>query len=339
MAMLVVAAVGPLASVAEARDPIFQNYGEYRFYAVRRHNDIQGVEAIYDDYRRQWWKRYNSKVLLGRGAARGVSDTPECSSLDGDQHQAMKRVSCGSGHIFRSHVTGIAGWDKSGGGTVNELGALGYLGYEHLFSDQFMAGFGVTPGRSRLNANLGNTSLSTTTTDIGAHLITLYQWPGQHMWAWNFSYVKTKDSTRRNGNLTGTYGGWAMMINGVYYRTYDFSDDFRFSGGLDYTFYMLTPSGFVDSGGNRQKVTQIWRGDATLSGLFEWDTDFGDVYIRAATNVEVLSRSTRGNDLMLDLGGAYKINDTTAFNASFGGTVKSAGYRELRGQLRLVSKF
>ena len=40
------------ASLGYAQTAIVQAHNDYRNYTLRRHNDIQGVEAIYDDYRR-----------------------------------------------------------------------------------------------------------------------------------------------------------------------------------------------------------------------------------------------------------------------------------------------
>ena len=140
-------------------------HNDYRFISIRRHNDIQGVEAVYDDYRRNWLLRYNSDLMIGDRPDRGVADTPRCSSLDGGR---MTRVNCGGAHIFRTNLTGIVASDGDGANT-DEIGFLGYVGYEYLFSNDAFLGLGATFGGSRIQHRLGGSSLDVDTFDLGLH--------------------------------------------------------------------------------------------------------------------------------------------------------------------------
>lgn len=336
--LLGVAVLFVAAPVADAQT-IVSLHKDYRFINMRRHNDIQGVEAIYDDYRRSWLRRYNSEILVGNRDDKDIADTPRCSSIDGELYSQMKRVNCGGGHIFRSNLTGIYGHD-SDRGTTSETGALGFLSYERIFPNDNFLGFGVTLGKSRISHSFNGVTLDVDTTDIGGHLLAGYRFANGSTTTWNISFIKAIDDTTRNGNITGSYDSTSLMVTGVWYNDYELAHDLYLSYGIDYTFMGIwADSRFVESNGTIQRVGDGWVGDITPSLMFVKTFEDGEAFARFGSSVEVLNISDRPFDATIDIGGSKNLNGNIALTGTLGGSYRVGGYFEARGSVRVVGKF
>jgi len=225
---------------------VIDDYGAYRFYTLRRHNDMQGVEAVFDDYRRNWLKRSYSTVMLGAGVDRTNADTPNCAWSKRLTLYRATRADCGSGHVFRSSLSGFVAKE---GNTTDERGAIGYIGYEHLVSDRLFLGFGATLGTASIDQRSAGETLDVTTNDTGLHLIGGYRFRGPSMMAWNISFIFSDEELTRNGTITGSASTDTLAITGVWDRNYDLRPDRRLSLGIDYTLLNYSGGSFVDSSG------------------------------------------------------------------------------------------
>ena len=332
----VCAALGFDVLPASAQTAVMAEYGFYRFYALRRHNDIQGVEAVFDDYRRNWLKRYNSEILVGSTPNKHVSDTPHCSHVDELDSGRMNRANCGSGHVFRSNLVGFTAENRS---ETDETGVLAYLGYEHLVSEDLFLGLGFGYGTSQIDHASAGSTLDVETTDLAVHLLGGYRFENQSMAAWNVSYVDATDDVTRDGNITGSFDSHALLVTGVWYKNWDLTPDRHVSLGIDYTLLNYETEGFIDSSGQKQKVPIQWRGDFTTSLLFTQDYDNGEVFARFGTSFEALRTSAQQLDFTFDLGGSLKVSDGLAVTGSVGTMLREAGFFELHGSSRLLAKF
>lgn len=318
---------------------IISLHKDYRFINMRRHNDIQGVEAIYDDYRRGWLRRYNSEVLVGQREDKDIADTPRCSRVDGELYSQMKRANCGGGHVFRSNLTAIYGHDSDRGST-SETGALGFVSYERIFPNDNFVGFGVTFGKSSISHTLNGMTLDVDTTDVGGHLLAGYRFANGSWTTWNISFIKAIDDTTRNGNITGSYDSTSLMVTGVWYNDYELAHDLYLTYGIDYTFMGLwADSSFVESNGARQAVGDGWVGDITPSLMFVKTFEDGEAFARIGSSVEVLNISDRPFDATIDIGGSKNIGGNFALTGTLGGSYRVGGYFEARGSVRVVGKF
>lgn len=321
---------------ATAQSPVVTQHRDYAFITMRRHNDIQGVEAIFDDYRRGWLRRHNSEVLVGTPPNDGVADTPRCSSIDGKR----PREHCGGAHIFRSNVTAIGASDNYRGGSTRETGLLGYLGYEYLFANDVFLGFGASFATSDIDHRLGGQTLNVRTQEVGAHLVTGYLFGNGSRTAWNVSFVGADNDTVRNGNVTGTYDTVSLMVTGVWYNDRQLSDDLYLAYGIDYTFLGIWgDGGFADSSGAFQPVRDGWRGDITPSLMLVKTFDGGEAFARVGSSIEVVNSSDRPFDATLDVGGSMNLAPNIALTGTLGGSYRDGGYFEGRGSVRLVGKF
>lgn len=325
-----------------AQPAVLEDYGTYRFFTLRRHNDIQGVEAVYDDYRRNWLRRHNTGVVLGNARASGA-DTPVCSYMDTQARARMTRFNCGNGHVFRFN---LAGYGARDGSRTSEVGAIGYLGYEHLVSDRFFLGVGTSFGSAQIDHQSQGVTLDVTTRDVGVHVLGGYRFPGGAMLAWNWSYIFGNDEMTQNGAITSTDTPAARLITGVWYKSYDLRDDLRLSVGLDYTLYHFMTSSFVASNGQVQELPRQWRGDVTPSFLFTRDLDNGEAFTRIGSSIEILQGingtsdfTAEFSDITADFGRSFAISDKVVASGTVGGSLHRGGATELRASVRLVARF
>ncbi len=337
--ILLLSALGAAFAVpfdASARPDIFEIHANYRMINMRRHNDIQGVESVYDDYRRGWLKRFNSKIRLGREAG-ADADTPYCSDLDDGRAGAAKV--CGGGHVFRLNATGFAATDDRDADTT-DVGAITYAGYEYVFSNDMFLGLGLTYGVSSIEHKTPGARLEVDTADLGFHFLGGYDFGQGTMLAWNITYVIAEDDTTRNGGITGSYESEGLMITGVVYHGWNIDEDLFISLGLDYTFLGVYPqSPFIDSSGAAQTVPKRWAGDFTPSALLVQRFDGGEAFARLGVSAELINPTERPVDLTLDLGWSTPVADAAALTGSVGVTSKFAGFYEGRAALKLVTKF
>lgn len=324
--------------------PIINDYAAYRFYTFRRHNDMQGVEAVFDDYRRNWLMRTHSKVRVGGSYDLAHADTPTCSWSKRLSLSGRYRANCGNGHVMRA---GVNGFVARQGSTTDEVGAIGYLGYEHLVSDRFFVGLGATFGSGKIEQRSRGETLDITTKDTGLHLIGAYRLRGQSMLAWNISLLQSDDDLTRNGTITGTHSSRALMVTGVWYKTFDLRRDRRLSLGIDYTLLRYYTGEFVDSSGATQTVPYDWRGDVTVSALLSKDLENGEAFARLGAQIEVLHYKpgttfnwvSEFSDASLDIGRSYSLTDKIAFTGTVGAMLRKGGYQELRAGARLTMRF
>ncbi|MEL6966599.1 MAG: hypothetical protein AAGM04_04385 [Pseudomonadota bacterium] len=357
-ALLVLAALALLTSSFQfvstksvSAQSLLDEHAFYRFYGLRRHNDIQGVEAVFDDYRRNWLQRYNSQILIGSGVNRGQSDTPYCTMRTAADRSRMTMANCGGAHIFRANVSGFTASDSLDGRTTEETGAIGYLGYEFLVSDDLFIGLGATLGQTSMQHRLGGSRMDVEGRETGAHLVGGYRFKNKSMLAWNISYIMATDDVTRTNNVmlnaiaptpstvTGSYDSNTIAVTGVWYKSYDLSERARVSLGIDYTLLHVGRSIFFDSNGVRNKVDDQWRGDFTTSLMFTRDFTDGELFFRIGNTFERLNPSHRHVDFTGDIGGSLKLTDTIALTASVGSTFRFDGFSEYRGSARALLKF
>lgn len=321
-----------------AQHALYEGYLDYRMVNLRRHNDTPGVEVIFDDYRRNWLRRYNSELLVGNGAHKSRSDIPHCSRLDGGKSAQIRRAYCGGGHVFRAHVGGIAAADAANG-SADETGFLGYLGYEYLWSDDRFFGFGATFGRSTINYSNSGNSLSSKTNDLGIHLFTGYRFKGGSMTLWNVSFILADDALNSNGTFSQSNQANGILVTGVWYDTYDFSEDFYLSYGIDYTFHGMFGGHLAHQNGADSTRVDIWRGDLTGSLMYVKEKPNGEMFAKINASIEVLNVTRRPFDIGIDVGGSWKLGSLGAVTGTLGGFYRVGGYTEARGSLRVVGKF
>ncbi|WP_305984825.1 hypothetical protein [Roseibium sp. MMSF_3544] len=325
---------------ALAGDPIVENYGNYRNITVRRHNDIEGAEALFDDYRRQWFKEGYSGVRVGKWAGEDQRDMPRCSSADGQKLSVNTRINCGSNHIFRLNVTGIAASD-SDTASIDETGALAYLGYEYLFSNDAFLGLGATYAVSDIDSSLNGSTLDSEVSEFGAHFVGGYRFPREIGVAWNISLTRSTDDLTRNGSITSSVDMTGVMISGVIFQNWYFSQSTYLSYGLDYTFLGLFGPGTVTDSSGAVQDTGInnGRGDFTGSLLLVHELDRAEVFARLGSTAEVILATDRWLDATADVGGSLNLSDNIALTGTVGGTYRMGNYLSGRGSVRLVGKF
>src|SRR5262245_354637 len=122
-----------VAARAQSAQTLFNQVSDFRFFAVRRHNDIQGVESVFDDYRKFWLNPRSSKILVGEDGRNRPIDLPVCSDPRTPGPNPGVRKWCGSNNdVVRAHSTFAAATDGQNGADIREIGNLTYLGYERL---------------------------------------------------------------------------------------------------------------------------------------------------------------------------------------------------------------
>ncbi|MEL6818936.1 MAG: hypothetical protein AAFU69_10090 [Pseudomonadota bacterium] len=314
----------------------YEDYGDYRFYATRRHNDIQGVEAVFDDYRRGWLNRYNSEILVGANPNKHQSDIPFCSRSANNLDQRMNRTNCGSGHVVRSNIVGFTADNE---GETKETGGIGYLGYEYMFSDRFFLGVGSTFSKTNIDHTSNGHTLDIKTQDVALHLLGGYRFQNESMAAWNVSYVRGNDDIVRDDTVTGDVTYNTVQVTGVWYKNFDIRPDLHMNLGIDYTLQIFGSDKFTESNGIERKVPSIWRGDFTTSLLFTKDFEGAEAFARLGSSFEALNPSDQSFDFTADLGGSVALTDKIALTGSVGGMLRTNGYQELRGTARIASKF
>lgn len=337
LTLSIIVGMSAYSSLGYAQTAIVQAHNDYRNYTLRRHNDIQGVEAIYDDYRRRWLRRHTNDIALG-GGDHG-NDTPYCSTLDEEYGERTSTTTCGTRHIFRSIITGYSASD-SYVGDADETGALGYVGYEYLFNNDAFLGIGFSSSRSTIEHSLNGSTLEVDARDNILHFLAGYMLPGEILNTWNISYGEGTGNTVRNGNITGKYDLGAFMLSGVFAKDYELDETWDMSFSLDYTLnWVIQQDLYVDSANVTHVAPHGWNGDFTATALFARPTQFGEAFARVGSTVEVLNPTDRPIDFTLDLGGSTKLSDAVAITGSIGGSFRPSGYTEGRASIRVVGKF
>lgn len=331
---LVLSAFIAYITCANASD-IFTLHNNYREHAMRRHNDIQGVESVYDDYRRNWLSRYNSEIQVGGDTE---TDTPRCSKHD-EGISSVSRVTCDGNHVFRTNFVLFGATDNHLGST-DEVGALGYIGYEYIRSRDGYIGIGATVSNTDMHHALNGNTLDVKSTDYFVHFHGGYNNPNNDISAyWNISIGSGTSDTVRNSTITGSYDHISGNITGLIEKNYDITPDWDMSLALDYSLNAVYGDDFVDSTNTTQQTITNWNGDFTLSALFTKPLETGEFYTRLGATAEVLNPTERPIDVTIDAGLSKNISDATAWSGSIGGTYRQGGYFEGRAALRLLSKF
>ncbi len=325
---------------SQAQDPIVEVYGNYRNITVRRHNDIEGAEAVFDDYRRNWFMEGYSGVRVGSRLNDDQRDMPRCSGADGRKLSVNSRINCGSNHIFRANVTGLVASDEEQG-KIDETGAIGYFGYEYLFSNDAFLGLGATVAASKIDSSLKGSNLDSDVTEFGAHFVGGYRFPREIGVAWNITVTRGTDDLTINNSATASYDTTGVMISGVVFKNWHFNPSTYVSYGLDYTFLGLFGPGSVrDSSGQKQDTgINNPRGDFTASALLVHELDRAELFARLGSTAEVILATDRWLDATLDVGGSMNLSDSIALTGEVGGTYRMGNYLSGRGSLRLVGKF
>lgn len=326
---------------ADAQERLFQSHMETRHFAIRRHNDMPGVEAVFDDYRRNWFRRRNSDVQIGRRRGDHHDDLPLCEAVDAAANAgSSKKIACGSGHILRGSVTAFAASDTHETET-REIGAITYLGYENLVTDNFFLGFGVTPGAVKTTHKLDGDKLEVNASEVGFHFIGGYKFTDNLMAAWNISYVSASEDTKRTGGVTGSFDSQGLLLTGVVYYGFDLDEHYFLSLGFDYTFVGYYPDNkLFESNGDVQDLGVEWYGDWTLSALLvQEESDTAENFIRVGVNWMAISPDGRPLDVTLDIGRSMSFGDGLAVSGALGGGLRSGGGAEGRATLRAVLKF
>ena len=310
-------------------------------FAVRRHTDIQGVESVFDDYRKNWLRRQHSGIRLG-DAGNSPDDTPICgdSSLGG---YAPDRVtSCGSGHVTRAFSTGLHARDRKDGADIRETGGMSYLGYEHLVSNNFFLGFGASGLGSAINNRAGE-GMKADVAEVAGHLLGGYRINDNNMLAWNLTFVRSAHDVTRGGNITSKFDTNSVFLNGVWFTNVALTKTAYVSFGLDYTLQFTLGEDIIESNGIKQgrfpPVREQWQGDFTGSALFVQPLDKAELFARIGVTVSVLNVPSRSVDMPIDVGAAIRITDNLAFVGSVGSTYLFSNYTEARGTARVIGRF
>ncbi len=327
-------------TTAFSGNAVVEEYGGFRTITIRRHNDIEGAEAVFDDYRRNWFRQGFSGVRVGDGSLDETPDMPRCNKHHSGSGAVHNRINCGSNHIFRMNVTGIVASDEFTAST-NEVGGLAYLGYEYLFDNDAFLGLGFSYSQSDIDSSFRGDRLDATARDYGAHFVGGYRFPHDIGVAWNISAVRTDDDLTRNGSITSDLEATSAMISGVVFQKRDLTENTYISYGLDYTFLGVFGAGTVTDSSATVQDTGINnpRGDFTGSLLLVHTLDEGEVFARLGSTAEVILATDRWIDATLDLGGSYNLTDSVALTGTIGGTYRKSDYFSGRAGLRLVGKF
>ena len=341
------AAIGVVATVvlwndgthAQSTETLFRQLNDFRMFTVRRHTDAQVIDLVFDDYRKNWLRRQNSTIRLGDRST-SLDDMPVCDNSGPAGYLGGKE--CGNGFVARAFATGLAAQDRKNGADIRETGGLAYVGYEYLVSNDFFLGVGFSGLGSTINNRAGQ-GLKADVTEYAGHLLGGYRINDSNMLAWNITYVRSANSTTRNGNITADFGTDSIFLNGVWFRNIPLTGSAFVSLGLDYTLQFTIGQEVVESNGvsfgRFPGIKEQYQGDFTGSALFVQPLDRAELFARAGLTWRVLNAPNRTVDVPLDVGAAVRITDKVAFVGSVGATYLFPHLGELRGNVRLTGRF
>jgi hypothetical protein len=331
---------------AQSAKQLFDQISTHRLNSLRRHNDIQGVEAVFDDYRRRWLQRQNSGVLIGRAAHEAGADTPVCGGSYFSAKQQGSAKLCGNGHLARAHSSVFYGRDNHKGARIRETGNISYIGYEHLVSNRFFLGFGVSGGRSTINNRSGD-GAKLDVTEYAGHLLGGYRINDSNMIVWNLTGIRSDNDWTQSGNVTGSYRTDGIFATGAWYKNVQLTETAYVSLGLDYTLQIAWDRSVVghddvlrrtrgDKGGKG-------RGDFTTSALFLQRYDTTELFARFGVTFTPISfvgyTEDRPVDAHIDVGWSARLSETTAITGAVGTSFRNSEDTELRGTLRIVGRY
>src|SRR5262245_61195600 len=323
---------------AQSAQELFNQVSDYRFFTVRRHNDIQGVESVFDDYRKFWLSPRSSKILVGADGRNRPADMPVCSDPGTYGYDPSLVKLCGSRHVVRAHSTVSAATDGQNGADIRGIGNLTYLGYEYLVSSDLFLGGGVSGAASTIDNKAGQ-GLKVGVNEFAAHVLGGYR-IDDFLFAGNISLVRSAHNSTRAGNITGSFGANTMFLTVVGYQYVPLTRTAYVSLGLDYTLQIMHGSNFTESDGTliqfRTDVKQQYQGDFTGSALFVQPLANAELFAKIGATFSVVNPPDRFVDVPVDVGGAIRLTDSVALTGSVGATFLLSDFTEWRGSLRLT---